>query len=369
MSNVVRRKFFSVDVKHSFYKSEFTSDLGIAPTRETIEKLANFKLLFKESPTGFQLLYRAVASNNNASFHVIDNAVFSFALTLNNKIPFLNFTDLTDPSSVVYASGKILYFRNTTTTTNGIVYELLNRLLPATFTYDLAVTALITDIVRLQVKDAIGTTVFTSDPLIQDDNGKYHSPVDLHQYAPGKFSIIELKNATPQTTEKVYVDSNLVGKDVFGVLDIEYKTGQPFGMSTFTFGDFIGLSPFVVQFTRRLSTWKYFVVLKSGNTLISDTSVTIVDESNDSGNSNNPYDDFSFSKTTSTVNGQDAFVFTSIAPSLTIPFFETAKLKLRLKKDISSVLTPIIDNLPNPTIGSISADPANVNITHIYVYI
>jgi len=120
-----------------------------------------------------------------------------------------------------------------------------------------------------------------------------------------------------------------------------------------------------MNFVRRLSTWKYFIVLKSDQTVIGDTSVTIVDAGIDV---NNPYPLLTFpTPTTTTINGLNAFVFTSNESN--IPFSEVSKLGLRLKKNISSVLTSIIDNLPNPTIAYVSADPALLSITHIYVYI
>jgi len=83
-----------------------------------------------------------------------------------------------------------------------------------------------------------------------------------------------------------------------------------------------------MNFVRRLSTWKYFIVLKSDQTVIGDTSVTIVDAGIDV---NNPYPLLTFpTPTTTTINGLNAFVFTSNESN--IPFSEVSKLGLRLEK-------------------------------------
>jgi hypothetical protein len=71
--------------------------------------------------------------------------------------------------------------------------------------------------------------------------------------------------------------------------------------------------------------------------------------------------------TDTTVNGFPAKVFNSTVN--TIPYFETPKKNLNIKKDPGATPVMILKNIPGPPIGSVSADPADFGITEIYVYI
>jgi hypothetical protein len=362
MGSIINKSFFSVDITHDFYTSGLSNDFSIAPTVKTRAKILDQKLIFRALPSGLRMFYRAESEISTTPFLPIVDGLYSFALTLNNKLEFSNVTNLDDGSNK-YASGKIAYFRNTNTSVNTLTYELLNRLMPEQFSYDLTISALITDTVVLQIKDAFDTTVVVASiPTVRDDAGNYHAVVDLRNFDPGKYVIHQLKNTVSQASEKIYVNGSIIGKDVFGILDIELKT------TSITFAQFVALGTFnsltgpTALFTRRLSKWRYFIVNKTGNEVLNSTPIS------DQSSADSVYSVYSFDapQTGLTFNG---FPTTSILSSSTIPFFERSKLKLELRRVNNSA---IIANLPNPTRNAISAETVVVNtpdITQIFVFI
>ena len=364
MGSIVYKKFLSAVITHNFYLSEKSADFTIVPTPFTQQKLRNEKMVFRAQATGFKVFYRSVSRLDENPFTPVADGVYSFGLRLKNPQEFLNITNLKE-GSLKYTSGNIIYFRNTNPATNTIpAHEILNRLLPSKFNYDFALSPVPGSgvDVRLRVKDSAGTTVYTSaDPLVGDENGNYRDFVDLSQLNPGKYSIVPVKATVEQTaqTEKVYIDSGIAGKDIFGVIDIEFDSGS------ISFVGFTELGSFLPAFIRRVSQWKYYVVNKK--TTVSYPTLSI----NDASGADAVYGSYTFSGPTpeNPVNGFETKSFISPIGS-PIPFYERPKLKLELELTSGD---NVIDDLPNPTrqssAGEIPASPTDPDITPIIVFI
>lgn len=364
MGSISYKPFLSADIAHDFYESGKSADFVIAPTAFTQEKMRNEKMVFRALPTSFRVFYRAVSKADANPFTDVTDGVYSFAMRLKNPQFFLNVTNLKD-GSLKYQTGNIIYFKNTNTSTNGLAYELLNRLLPAQYTYDFALTASISDDVRLRVKDSSDTNIiYTSpDPLVAVNTNAYRDAIDLRNFPPGKYLIVPVKNGTEQTSlkEKVYIDSSLAGKDVFGIIDIEMKT-----TNVFDFIDFTQLNSFSAGFIRRTTKWKYYVVNKTKREIVNanvgpgSPSPTIADS--------NPtavvYGSTPFSgpAAASDINGFTAVSFLS---DNLIPFYEVPKTGIQLIRTSDSGV--IMSDLPNPT-RQASADESE-DVTPIYVFI
>lgn len=365
MGSISYKKFISAEFLHDFYESGKSPDLIVAPTPSTARRMSNTRMVFRGLPTGFNVFYRAVSKSDPNPFQSISDGVFSFALSLKNPTEFLNLTDLTDvTNSVKYKSGNIIYFRNTVLTTNAIAYELLNRLLPEKFGYDLTITGTISDDVRLRVKDYSGNVVYLSeDPLIADDNGKYHDDkVDLTAAGPGRYLIEQVKNGTPDPVEKekVYADSGLNGTGVFGIVDIELK------VSAYSFLNFVALNAFQPSFARRKTRWKYYVVNKSTNGSFTGMNI------NDSLGALSPYPAITFTGPTAenNVSGAETKSFISgSSPGDLIPFYESAKQGIELRNGT----TVLVDDLPNPSRNIVAGEKPTLitdpDITQIFVFI
>lgn len=357
-------KFIDVSVVHDFYESNVSADFSIVPASGTAVRLRDQKMLFRALKTGFTVRYRTNGIDATP-FQTVEDGKYAFVMQLRNALEFVNVTNLRDTANnVSYASGRILYFRNTNTSTNALSYELLNRLLPAVFNYDFTITN--TQKVHLRVVDENAAVAYESGDLLPDDNGAFHAKVDLSAAKPGKYVIQQVNNITllnPDgdvvATEKVYVDNNLFGADVFGIIAIELKTS-----GGFTFADFVGLGTFNATFVRRTSKWQYFIVNKThteDDEFGPPVTLTVVDAS--------PTDPVygtlgTFTLGTSPdINGNKAV---SLLSQFAVPFYELPKQKVELRRGNSSV---IIAHLANPTRQAVSADPADFSITNIYVFI
>jgi hypothetical protein len=366
MSSIAYKKLFSVNFAHNFYASGFSKEFSISPTVKTRAKIQDQRLVLRQLATGMKLFYRSVSQADPTPFLPIDNGVYSFALTLKNKLEFINVTELDESPSNKYSAGKILYIRNTTTTTNGISTELLNRLMPEQFTYDFAIASPVN--VKIKILDYSGATVYTSPiALVPDDTGtRFHVPVDLSISGPGKYTIETYNNnfGTLVSSEEMYVDSSLIGKDVFGILDIELKTTM-----SFTFADFTALDAFATGFTRRLTRWKYFIINRSKriSSFTTSATFTITDTQLLPYNATvyNVLYTFGSRVVESPINGMETVSITSDVSNL-IPFFEESEPNFKLAVNTTAL---VVSGLQNPTRQAVSADPSDYSITNIFIYI
>lgn len=361
MSGFAYKRFLTIDLKHAFYKSGFTKDISIAPTLETQQLMINNRMLYRNTPTGARVVYKATSTTDPTPVIAPDTCTLTFALMLTNAAEFMNFSDL-DSLTDTFSAGKLLHFYNDVLTSNHVEYELLEGLLPWRFTYDFTMAS--PTAVKLRIKKGT-TTVFTSaNNLTADTNGLYHETVDLTAFGPGKYTFEQLNSGTATVTKYFYVDNNLAGKGIFGIVDITYDT------TAISFTSFVALTAtnaFAVQFAIRSSKWKFYIINKSplqrnfatpGNFTITDTDNYPL--------TGTPYATSAYTFTTAVagppINGFESIV---IASNQTIPFFETAKKNFVLKENA----TTLIDDLPNPKISSISADPTDISITKIFVYV
>ena len=364
MSSIAYKKFFSVNVTHDFYTSGFSKDFSISPTAKTRDKIQDQRLIFRQLATGVKMFYRSVSRLDSNPFLPIADGVYSFALTLKNKLEFINITELDESPTNKYAAGKIVYIRNTNTITNGLTTELLNRLMPEQFTYDFVIPD-VADVI-LNILDFGGTPVFTSDPLTADDDGVFHVPVNLQEFGSGKYTLQQINNtSTVVAEEEIYVDSALVGKDVFGILDIELKTNVN------TFADFVALNAFATGFTRRLTRWKYFIINRSKRISSFTTSATfaITDTQALPYNTTvyNVQYTFGSRVVESPINGMETVsIISDSGAGKLISFFEESEPNFKLAVNTTAL---VITSLPNPSRQAVSADPANYAITNIFIFI
>ncbi len=364
MGVVAYKKFFNVDVKHDFNKSGFTKDITITPTMETELKMRNSKMMLRPTPSGVRMFYRAVGSGiaDTDSFVPIDNTVFTFALQLSNKAEFLNVTDLNETLGKEYQQGNIVRFWNDPATTLGLEYEIIDLLRPAAFVFNFTLANTAVGNVQVEVLDAGGGPVIPiSDPLTAV-NGVYSYKIDLSEEPKGKYQLVVTDDGDSNNDKTVlaYIDGDLSDKDIFGILEIDYP-------STVTLADFVALGNFRMELKRRLSKWKYFIINKTERiTPFDDTTAFTIEQLTPYENlpvyTGSPYLFGPAVVEEQPINGMDAVSIVSVAA---IPFFEESIARLKLSVNASTLIT----NLPNPTRYTVSSDPTDYSITHIYVYV
>ncbi|MGZ3931024.1 MAG: hypothetical protein ACXVDK_06210 [Bacteroidia bacterium] len=349
---------------HDFYVDGLSrNDIAIVPTAETTQAMKNAAMLFRNDDTGFRVLYRDYAG---ASFVDFKNVRLVFTMQLKNINEFLNFSNLNDGTNI-YTSGKLLYFKNIgTETTNDLVYSLLDALRPSRFTYTFPQTAAAPGAVgTIEIRDENNVPVTPSYPnpnnVLADNSLSWNYPIDFSGLPKGLYSFKTTGNAST-VTQKIYIDNNLSGQNVFGIVDILAKDYQanhfpPVPPPPPVFPPISDPRIYNARFVRRNTQWNYFLVLKSGTTVTGDT-ISIVDTATDP---LLPYPSMSFVRQSDTeINGVTTAVFTGNQPS--VPFYELAKKGLDIERNGNA----IAEDIAGPALGVVSGTAA---VTEIFVLI
>lgn len=259
-------KLFQVAIFHNFYTSKIGEDFRITPTDNCRRLLNKYRLLFKETATGFTVLYEIGATTNDTAHPLVpiaEEVRFSFMLQSNN--PYLvNYSKL--PLDV--PDGRMYYLSNL----NDNVKE-GKLLLQAAASGDYLSSQ---DLIELkpQIFDYSDKSAKTSvdleiqnqfsDPLIERSipvlEGKFSYPVKLRPYGPGQYRLL----IDGGEAAKFYASDELTGKNVFGLIDIFRSSHVP---AVYQFTDAannhdVTAKNYTIQIDNRKTVWKYFVVLK-----------------------------------------------------------------------------------------------------------
>ncbi len=363
---------FTVDVKHNFYEDEVSNDIEIVPTKECAQLFKDGRMHFRTTSTGIVVLYR-VDDDDNPFVNLNGDVTFTFALYLRNtnNVEFLNFTDFT-AGSKTYNGKNVLHFTNGATDGDldfGYIDHLEGPVFTYRFPFDLEDTG---DSATLTVKNEDGLAISVlkdteGDPINPpyaveaDPGGIYRQSVDFNERPKGLYTFEADGNPGQSEEELVYVDEDLYTKNVFGLLTLNYAAEDLYSNA----------EAFDMRFVRKETTWKYFIVNKSGNIDLDAYDLGLTDTSNDGSNPSNPYEDNTFTKGTEpdpniAVDGFDTVVFTS---DQLIPYYESPKLGLNLTKaepppPPNPPQTTVIKNLPNPPLKGVTTDTSEV-----YIYI
>ena len=167
---------------------------------------------------------------------------------------------------------------------------------------------------------------------------------DLRQAKKGKYTMVATDTAVPlnQLTVTFYVDNDLFGTDVFGIIKVPFRANVYPPTST-------AFPQFTFTFQPRRVKWRYYAVVRnagglSGAVLSVKDSATV----------------YSFVQEGASphaiikVNGFDTVVFTSTAY---IPFTESARTTFQLEKQTTPPLTaPLMYGLNNPKKDGVDSD-------------
>lgn len=356
MSGLSYTRLFNVQILHNYYADGISrKDLAVLPTAGTALAMKNSSMVFRSGDGGFRVLYKA--DDTGAPFIDFKNVRLVFTVQLVNINEFMNFTNLDDVTSA-YTAGKILYFTNRgNVKTSELTYSLLDYLRPASFTYQFPQATGTTGHLKITNDAGADVTPVSPDPdaVMPDAANRFFYPVDFTKLPKGLYKFETWTDAAPaHVTQSIYIDTGLSGQGVFGIVDI-----IALDASDASFPGPADYRLYTMDFERRTSQWKYILVLKSPGTTVADT-LSITDTAPQP-----PYGTMTFSRQPDVVvNGVDSAVFLSAVPAA--PFFETPKKGLTVKKNGTD---DVLNNLPGPAIGVVSAEAGNFSITQIFVII
>ena len=302
------KAILSLDIFHEYNINGKCSDLEITPVRSTERALSGHKISFLPNENGFKLIYFPGDANGKTSPSTLPDLFFSIRL----KNPeFLYYTALNEKN------GCIQYF----TSTGGKAIENRTILLEGSlFNYLPEIT--VDQSAKLIVKN--GLNQLACEVGSNGASGKPSFQPDLRRCDPGLYTLQVFQNSKEIQRQDVFVDDDLVGKSVFGILQLKSI-------------DTTGSKSVTMDFKSSRESWKfYFISEKDTEEILAlkDTGLIV---------NNNRYSNIVFSfcerPVESSIQGARTYFFETgvidkndvFQPQL-IPAYEESKSGLNLSK-------------------------------------
>ncbi|WP_299222249.1 hypothetical protein [uncultured Aquimarina sp.] len=377
--NIKYNRLFNLSITHEYYKSGINEDIKLKPDSKTKELLANGKLLFKTLGNSFIVLYKTMSDHISPFIDLGKDVNFRFYIIVDRSDEFLNITKL--ETGKKYEAGNKLYFSNDPVMASSdkdapeiINHTLVDKAFGKLFTYSFSLS---TNHIKTKLevednqgqlvsigKDTDGNDLPTTIELTRDNLKVFSQQIDLRNKPSGIYKIV-IKNMAgdipPLREETVLIDNEAFNQSILGILDIKYDTA---------FNHIYGDTEFYkLQFDRKSTFWKYFIINKSNNIDLSipATSLSIEDSISGGGAA---YSNVNFIRegdephATTKIKGYDTVIFKS---DDTIPIFEDPKLNVELR------LTPddkvLVEHLPNPPFNTVEKENGGDIEKEIFVFI
>ena len=341
------KRLFNTKIEHDFYTNGISKDFDIVPLSGTTSLLKDNRLLFKVDNTGFRVMYRS-ENGSDDPFLPFGDFDLTFAMVLKNKESFENITDL-NTSSQTFEAGNLIYYHNAAQTDSALDYEIIDLLRPAVFTYQFPQTGGVpADNGEITITNEKGEDVTPTEPdpntVKANENGFFQYPIDFNGLPAGLYTFTTTVNGSDSQSKRVYIDNQLVGQNVFGILKIHVVDSA----------DFPDTRTYQAIFSRRETDWIYKMVLKTNTVSIGDD-LGVVDDSGT----------YLFNRgDNEETNGIATAVFTSNSE---IPYSELPNKDFRFVKNPGDSETIIVEGLSNPPLLIVSANGTDFSQSVIYI--
>lgn len=374
---------FELRLLHEYFTDGKAVEIQIRPCESTRRRLQDYGLLFRETARGFVVLYEkdTHAPGEPPLKPITSEEFFLFEIYCNDPW-FVNYTDL----PLGHKLPDILYFNNLTENISP-TQKLLNKgshvgandvVVLSSSIYNLR-KAILASAAVVEITGPDGIAVFsdTLEARNEDGNMVLQHQFNFDEFGQGRFDT----KVDGNLHAALYVSPELSGKRLAGLIEIHRAPGVP---ASYAFADGSGnvTHPPVVyhlRFGRRLSTWKYYVILKEFET---DPGISIDYQAPGSGE--DPYP--------ATVNFAPGLPDQSLVDTYgsgkvllfeadtEIPLYETPKKNIRLNKpedpdDLEEISDPdnveiLRKHLPNAPVGALKPSTDNSKVySEIYVFI
>jgi hypothetical protein len=342
---------FEVIIKHDYFTSGFSTDFSFKPTKECRFALSRYGLIFKSAANGFAVFYEAKETGGiKLPVKPISNDErFSFVMTLNNR-SFQNFTELPLDNVIT----QRYYFDNLDDNKNGsdllLVNDPVKKFVDKDDVTDIEANILnysessVNQSALVKILDKFNNVMMSK--AFSNIGGRINAQFDLSILDAGVYKI-EVDGVIKKT---FYKDNIILFDNVFGIIDIFKNSSVP---SDYRFADTAGnvsFKQYIIQFHRRSTIWKYFVIKKYKTTA---PNLTLQVGANPA-LSGSPH---------ILPDGTSSTLFDLLSPS---------ELKEEPVENIKLISngTILIQNLPNPSVEIIKPDTiANKVYSEVYVYI
>lgn len=375
--NIIYSRLFEVSVLHDYFRDGIAKDVKLSPTQETQETLKKGRMLWRETPLGIVVLYRAENDLNTPQVPLAAPLDFFFLFQSGNPTQLLAVTDL-KKGSKSFQSGDFLAFENVPASASTdpehpekIMVDIWDGTRPKHFLSRIKLEPTPSKTI-LQVRDPANTKISSgldasgnSLPLdleiFPDEKGEFLIKIDLNGKPEGKYTLT-LRNAA--NTQDLWTKSYFLTQDpavnsALGILKLSYLA-----VPATLYGE---REYFAIDLRRKATKWTYIIVSQNKKVDLGTAQLSILDKGNAAGS---PYATYTFQQQGTAphadikVNNADTVIFKSQVP---IPFFESPKLNLELRRKPGNRV--LFGHLPNPSrSGAIKIAPGE-EISEIYVFI
>lgn len=375
--NIIYARLFEVSVLHDYFREGIAKEFKLIPTRETQETLRKGRMLWRETPQGIVVLYRAEDDLTSPEVALTPPVDFCFFFQSTNSPQFFTVTEL-KKGTRTYQSGDFLAFQNLPANASidpdnpeKIGLDIWDGTRPKTFITRVNLNPIPAKVI-FQVKDIADTKIpsgqdINGDPLplnlelTPDDKGEFLLSLDLKGKPEGNYTLTLRNEAdTLDLWKKEYfLTQDPEVKSALGVMKISYRPAPDHLYS--------GREYYAIDFKRKATTWTYIIVSQNKKVELGTAQLSILDKGNPP---DTPYSTYNFQQIGTApnadvkVNNAETVIFKSQLP---IPFFENPKLNLELRRKPGNRV--LFGHLPNPSrTGAIKISPGE-EISEIYVFI
>jgi hypothetical protein len=379
--SLIYRPLFNIQFFHEFYKnndgdySHLDEDIQVVPTVQCQKEMINQGLLFRTTPGGYTVLYRAYKEDNveKPLIPLTESRKFSFqlfsrspyiihysSLPLEGKKPGIYYlSNLEDNIQGNNGTNELLLTKDTSDPYLSSQDEI--NLRPSQFIYEFKKAS---DSATISLEDRQSNIVYNENLAKLDDgttalDKNFRINLDLRSQKTGLFTL----KIDDVETETFYLDKSLLTKKPFGLIDIFYHADVP---ADYQFADTLGnvsSKTYTVRLNYRKTIWKYLVGLKYRDD-IDPADLEIVSDVFPA----------TFTQQTSYKLADNTIVIPFDSGTTTIPLTKEPIKGIKLKRTIaghgsgsgnsSTEETP----LPNPEIANIKT--ANGKIySEVYIYV
>ncbi|WP_339754625.1 hypothetical protein [Algoriphagus aquimarinus] len=374
--SIIYTRLGEVALRHDFYRDGLAKDMLLWPTSETAHLMKNGKILFRKTPGGIVLLYRAEEDEVTPLTPLKLPQSFFFFFKPENAAAFLQITDL-DTGSEQFKASKVPFFQNTpanastnSDTPEELTYQLLDGRREKSFSFELSLNP-VPSSVRIKIRNAAGDVIspgkdLAGNPLPDgfevspNDQGVFRFLFDFSGRKEGVYTFT-LRNAadTEDLWSKNYWLGDSSSTQPLGILQLRYQAAPNhlYGSKEY----------YQLSFTRKESLWTYYVVNGNNKVDLISSALQIQDQGNEG---SVPYGSYAFDQIGASpnadikINNLETVVFRSQDK---IPYFEIPKLNFQLRKTPENQV--LIPNLPNPSRSAPTKQSGGEANSEIYVFI
>jgi hypothetical protein len=350
---------FEVEITHNYFGAGGLNPFSIEPTPSCARGLRDGGLLFRETRTGFCVLYeyRASGPDRIPARSLPEDLKLTFVVS--SKSPHLSsysLLPLGDPEKGIYVlnnlrgtvrNGKYLL---TSDEANSFMTGGDRALLrPQRFSY-----ALDNDGAKhvVVVMDAVG--VVARRIAVDTAISPAECDVDLSRHQPGLYTL----SVDGGECLEFYADSDLFARSPFAVIDLIFGRSVPPGFSPINDDGSVTRKRYTIAIDKRKTYWRYLVVLKYRFGLHpEDVAITYPD----------PAVVFVRGEVRTTAEGLTVVPFTS---DRELPLQRKAVTGITLQKNGNGGAPFAVENLPNASFENLVPDVTTGRIySDVYVYI